>query len=123
MSFFQPDSSSCNIASKNQLVILLVRGIAGIGFLSYAFSSLPRSPFAGWGLMAVAVFLLKGCPACWGMHVINALRNIKKPQSSPVSGQLERQRTPRTQYEPKDMADQLFPPEDVHRFRQNNQQA
>jgi len=92
MSLFQPTSSSCSVASKNQLVILLVRGIAGIGLMSYALSLLPHSPFVGWGLMAAAIFLLKGCPACWGMHLVNALRNIRKPSSIPSSGKIEQQR-------------------------------
>lgn len=120
MSLFQPASSSCSVAPKNQLVILLVRGIAGIGLLSYAFSLLPRSPFAGWGLMAAAIFLLKGCPACWGMHVVNALRNIRKPSSIPSSGKIEQQRPHKKQYAPKDMAEHLFPAEDVNRFRRRS---
>ncbi len=123
MRLFQSVSSSCSIASKNELLILLVRGIAGIGLLSYAVSVLPSSALVGWGLLAVAIYLLKGCPACWGMHLVNALRNTEKPPSTLVSGQQERQHGRKKQYAPKDMADHLFPPEDVNRFRQNSEQA
>lgn len=121
MSLFQSPSSSCSVASKNKLVILLVRGIAGIGVLSYAFSLLPHSPFVGWGLLVAAIFLLKGCPACWGMHLVNALRNTRKPSSMPPSAKDERQRPHKKQYAPKDMADHLFPTEDVNRFRQRSE--
>lgn len=120
MSLFQSASSICSVASKNQLVILLVRGIAGIGLLSYAFSLLPHSPFMGWCLLAAAIFLLKGCPACWGMHLVNALRNTRKPSSTPPSAQDERQHFHKKPYAPKDMTEHLFPAEDVNRFRQHS---
>ena len=117
MSLFQPAPSSCSVESKSKLVILLARGIVGIGLLYYAFSLLPHSPSAGWGMVAAAIFLLKGCPTCWGMHVVNALRNIRKPSSIPSSEKIEQQRPHKKQYAPKDMADHLFPEEDVNRFR------
>ncbi len=123
MNLFLSASSSCSVASKNQLVRLLVRGIAGIGLMYYSLNMPPKSALFGWGLLAVAIYLLKGCPTCWGMHLVNALRNTRKSQSTPVSGQQELQRTQKKQYSPKDMADHLFPPEDVNCFRQNNQQA
>lgn len=121
MNLFQPASSSCSVASKNQLAILLLRGIAGITLLAYAFSVLRHSPVTGWSLLAAAIFLLKGCPTCWGMQIVNALRNHRNPASMPASEKDEQQRPRKTQYTPKDMAEHLFPPKDVNRFRQHSE--
>jgi len=120
MSLFQSASPGCSVAPKNQLVILLVRGVAGIGLLWFAFRVLPHSPIAGWTLLAAAVLLLKGCPACWGMHLVNALRRSGNPSLVPPTVENERPLPRSQQYAPKDRAEHLFPPEDVHRFRQRS---
>jgi len=121
MRLFQSASSSCSVISKNQLLMLLLRGIVGIGLLSYAFSLLSHSPMWGWALLAAAIFLLRGCPACWGMHLVNAMRKTQKPSGIPPTSEDERQRPRRKKYVPKDMAEHLFPPEDVNRFRQRSE--
>lgn len=76
-------------------------------------------PWLGWTALVASVYLLKGCPACWGMHLANAMRSAaseSKQQAGEV--EIESNETRRNRpYQPKDMAEHLFPPEDVARFR------
>ena len=121
MNLFQSASSSCEVISKNQVAILLIRGIAGIGLMAYSFVLHTSVPIAGWGLLAVSILLLKGCPACWGMHFVNALRGTKSTHlaSPTVEDKLKNLRS--KQYAPKNMAEHLFPSEDVQRFRRHSE--
>jgi hypothetical protein len=121
MNLFQSASGSCDAISKNQVAILLVRGIAGIGLMAYSFVLQTSAPIAGWALLAISILLLNGCPACWGMHLVNALRGPKKTPFvlPPTEDKLKSLRKKR--YAPKDMAEHLFSPEDVRRFRQHSE--
>lgn len=117
------ESASCEIVPKSQLPVLFIRGVAGIALMAYSFPVMVSSPMLGWTLLAVSIVLLKGCPACWGLHMANAIRGIgtrkattqSQPEIEP--SELKRKRP----YQPKDMAEHLFPPEDVARFRAQKQ--
>lgn len=111
-------SSSCEIVPRHQLPVLFVRGVAGIGLMAYAFTLLVSSPLLGWSLLGVSILLLKGCPACWGMHMVNAARDLSRGKRKVPAAQPAPEPPPkRRPYRPKDMAEHLFPPEDVARFR------
>lgn len=110
--------SSCERVPRQQLPVLLLRGVAGIGLMAYAFTLLSSSPLLGWSLLGVSILLLKGCPACWGMHMVNATRDLSRgKRPSPMKETAPEPRPKRRPYQPRDMAEHLFPPEDVARFR------
>lgn len=112
-------SAECAIRPAGGTGLLFLRGVAGIALMAYAFTQLRVAPVWGWSLLGIAILLLKGCPACWGMHMANALRRSRRPASLRADeGDTPRRRKP---YQPKDMAAHLFPPEDVARFRQQRQ--
>lgn len=121
MKLFQSASDSCDVIPKNQVAILLMRGIAGIGLMAYAFVLLTSAPIAGWGLLAVSILLLKGCPACWSMHFVNTLRRSKKTHPASTTAEIEIKSLRSKQYAPKDMAEHLFTAGDVNRFRQRSE--
>lgn len=119
-------TSSCDLVPKNQVGIMLLRGIAGLGLMAWSFTLLPVMPLPGFLVMGVAVLLLKGCPACWGMHMVNAVRGAalkqKEPAvSDPAIEMTEAALRERRAYKPRDMSAHLFPPEDVERFRRMRQ--
>lgn len=123
MKFFQPPS--CDIASKDHLPVMLLRGAAGIALMSASFSFMVSQPMLGWTMLAVSILLLKGCPTCWGMHLVNAIRakGVAKREEDvrhEVDITTEYGRlihSNRRAYHPTDMAAHLFPPADVERFR------
>lgn len=119
MKFFQP--ASCEVVPKNQLGIMLLRGVAGLGLMAWSFTLLQTRPLAGFTVMGVAVLLLKGCPACWGMHMVHAVRSASRKKTPAAPAPTEEPDPPRRPYRPRDMAEHLFPPEDVARFRQMRQ--
>lgn len=121
MNLFQSASTSCDVVPKKQVAILLLRGIAGIGLMTYSFVLQISAPIAGWALLAVSILLLKGCPACWGIHFVNALRSPKKTPFELPPAEDKLTSLHKKRYAPKDMAEHLFPPEDVARFRQHSE--
>lgn len=118
MKFWQ--STACKISTPTTTAWLFVRGVAGIALMAYAFTQLREAPLWGWPLLTLSVVLLKGCPTCWGMQMANALRKTRRAASTPshASSEVPRRRKP---YQANDMAEHLFPPEDVARFRQERQ--
>ncbi len=116
MKFSQP--SSCEIMSRNQLGIMFIRGVLGIGLMAWSFSFMVTVPLLGFSMLGAAILLLKGCPACWGMHMVNILRRSTKAKAviTETPTHVER-KSVKSKYQPKDMAEHLFPPEDVARFR------
>jgi hypothetical protein len=117
MKFFQ--SQSCEMVPKNQVGIMLLRGLAGIGLLAWSFTLMPSLPLLALGVIGVSVWLLKGCPACWGMHMVNAVRDAAKSSKTAVAiVHKEAPSRPKRKYQPRDMSEHLFPPEDVARFRE-----
>lgn len=106
MKFFQ--SAACGYVPRHQLGIMLVRGIIGIGLMAYAFTQLYTGALIAYLILAVSILLLKGCPTCWGMHLMNMLRNRRQMRvESPASDEKPvRKKT----YQPKDMSAHLFPP-------------
>ena len=120
MKFLQ--SASCEIVPKNQVGVMLLRGVAGIGLMAWSVMLLPTVPLLALPVMGVSVWLLKGCPACWGMHMVNAVRDsAKNHQTGATSPVVEETSRPKRPYQPRDMSAHLFPPEDVARFRQMRQ--
>lgn len=106
MRFFQ--SSACDYVPRHQLGIMLLRGVAGIGLMSYAFTQLHSGLLSAYLMLAVSIVLLKGCPTCWSMHLVNLLRAQKQtPVDSPVP---EKKMTHKKIYQPKDLSAHLFPP-------------
>jgi hypothetical protein len=122
MKFFQ--SSSCEIVAGNQLGIMFIRGFAGLGLMAWSFNVMVTMPLLGFLMLGIAILLLKGCPACWGMHMINILRNSTKAKKTKTGALPEtEQMSAKRQYQTRDMAAHLFPPEDVARFRIERQAA
>ena len=119
MKFFQ--SSSCELLPKHQVGIMLLRGVAGLGLMAWSFALLPVTPMPGFIVMGIAVLLLKGCPACWGMHMVNTVRGAASKNNGPAKPLLAEEVSPRQPYTPRDMSEHLFPPEDVERFRRLRQ--
>lgn len=122
MKLFQ--STSCDVVPRNQVGIMLLRGVAGIGLLAWSITLLPLMPLLALGVMGVSVWLLKGCPACWGMHLVNAVRDsAKRRKISASSAMAEEAPRQKRKYQPRDMSEYLFPPEDVARFRQTRRDS
>ena len=119
MKFFQ--SSSCELLPKSQVGIMLLRGVAGLSLMAWSFALLPVKPLPGFIAMGIAVLLLKGCPACWGMHMVNTVRGAASKNKGPAKPLLAEKATPRQPYKPRDLSEHLFPPEDVERFRRMRQ--
>ncbi len=123
MKFFQ--ATTCDVASKNPLPVMLLRGVAGIALMSWSFTLMVTKPMIGWTMLAVSILLLKGCPTCWGMHLVNAMRARSTARTEAdiqhvvdIGAEYQRvMQANRRAYHPVDMAAHLFPPEDVERFR------
>jgi len=116
MKFFQ--SSSCEIVPRNQIVIMFFRGFAGLGLMAWSFNVMVTVPLLGFLMLGIAILLLKGCPACWGMHMVNLLRSSTKAKKLVTESLPEMEyKSVKRQYQTRDMAAHLFPPEDVARFR------
>ena len=118
MKFLQP--TSCEIKPQHPLMTMLVRGVIGLSLMGWSFNFLVSLPLLGFSMLGVSIVLLKGCPACWGMHMVNLARNTLKSNAVEVES-VERSPKPKKTYQPKDMAEHLFPPEDVARFRRERQ--
>ena len=118
MNLFQ--SESCEVVPKNQISIMLVRGVAGIGLLAWSVTLLSSLPWVAFPLLGLSLWLLKGCPACWALHMANTVRDSTKIRRALPSMPSIEQATSRRKrkYQPRDMSVHLFPPEDVLRFRQ-----
>jgi hypothetical protein len=120
MKFLQP--SSCEIIPRNQLGIMFVRGVVGLVLMAWSFEFLVSLPLLGFSMLGISIFLLKGCPACWGMHMVNIARNKIKAKSKVDEKTSDNEEAiVKRPYQPKDMAEHLFPPEDVARFRRERQ--
>ena len=118
MNFLQ--TTSCEIKPQHPLMTMLVRGVIGLGLMGWSFNFLVSLPLVGFSMLGVSIVLLKGCPACWGMHMVSLARNILKSNAVEVES-VERSPKSKKPYQPKDMAEHLFPPEDVARFRRERQ--
>ncbi len=113
-------TTDCDIGTRNATAWLFARGLAGIALMAYAFTQLREAPLWAGSLLGLAVVLLKGCPSCWGMQMAHALRKSRRAATTPTdtpSGSPRR----RKPYQPTNMAEHLFPPDDVARFRHKHQ--
>jgi hypothetical protein len=111
-------SAACEVISRNQLVVMLVRGIAGLGLMAWSFNYLVAIPMLGFSMLGISILLLKGCPACWGIHMINILRGATKTKALIQHEKNDdSEKLVKRNYQPKDLSEHLFPPEDVARFR------
>ena len=115
MKFLQP--AACEIMSRNQMVVMFVRGIVGLALMAWSFGYLVSIPLLGFSMLGMSILLLKGCPACWGMHMVNLMRNSAQSKAVAKDEPQEENKKVKRNYQPKDMAEHLFPPEDVTRFR------
>lgn len=122
MKFLQPEA--CEIMTLNQMGIMFVRGVVGLALMAWSFSYLVSIPLLGFSMLGFSILLLKGCPACWGMHMVNIMRSSAKAKTVVTDEALNiKNKTVRRKYQPKDMAEHLFPPEDVAKFREKRQAA
>jgi hypothetical protein len=88
--------------------------------MGWSFNFLVSIPLLGFSMLGVSILLLKGCPACWGMHMVNLARNSMKIKV--IEAELvEDSSLLKKPYQPKDMAEHLFPPADVARFRRERE--
>ena len=111
-------SAACEVMSRNQLLVMLVRGVAGLGLMAWSFNYLITIPMLGFSMLGISILLLKGCPACWGMHMVNILRGSAKTKArSQHEKNDDSEKLVKRNYQPKDLSEHLFPPEDVARFR------
>ncbi len=125
MKIFRNDA--CEVIPRHELPPMLLRGVAGIALMAWSFSFLVPQPMLGWTMLAVSVLLLKGCPTCWGIQLVNLVRarGIARRQadaghSVDIAAEYKRLvRARRRDYHPTDMAAHLFPPEDVERFHRD----
>jgi hypothetical protein len=121
MKFLQP--AACEIMTRNQMGIMFVRGVVGLALMAWSFSYLASIPLLGFSMLGISILLLKGCPACWGMHMVNLMRSSAKAKIVVTDEALNLEnKIVRRKYQPKDMAEHLFPQEDVARFRGAQQQ-
>lgn len=118
MKFLKP--TSCEINPQHPLMTMFIRGVIGLGLMGWSFNFLVSIPLLGFSMLGVSILLLKGCPACWGMHMVNLARNSMKIKV--VEAELvEDSSLLKKPYQPKDMAEHLFPPADVARFRRERE--
>ncbi len=111
-------SAACEVMSRNQLVIMLVRGVAGLGLMAWSFNYLVSIPILGFSMLGISILLLKGCPACWGMHMVTILRGSAKSKVVVTNEAFgDELKLAKRNYQPKDMSEHLFPADDVARFR------
>jgi len=121
MKILQPEA--CEIITRNQMGMMFVRGVVGLALMAWSFSYLVSIPFLGFSMLGISILLLKGCPACWGMHMVNLMRSSAKAKTVITDEALNvENKTERRKYQPKDMAEHLFPQEDVARFLGAQQQ-
>jgi hypothetical protein len=121
MKFLQP--AACEIMTRNQMGIMFGRGVVGLALMAWSFSYLVSIPLLGFSMLGISILLLKGCPACWGMHMVNLMRSSAKVKIVVTDEALNiENKIVRRKYQPKDMAEHLFPQEDVARFRGAQQQ-
>ena len=118
MKFLKP--TSCEINPQHPLMTMFIRGVIGLGLMGWSFNFLVSIPLLGFSMLGVSILLLKGCPACWGMHMVNLARNSMKIKTveAELVGDSSFLKKP---YLPKDMAEDLFPPADVARFRRDRE--
>lgn len=116
-------TEACEIMTRNQMGVMFVRGVVGLALMAWSVSYLVSIPLLGFSMLGISILLLKGCPACWGMHMVNILRSSAKAKTrvTEEAPNVEN-KTLRRKYQPKDMAEHLFPLEDVARFRGAKQQ-
>lgn len=121
MKILQPET--CEIMTRNQMGIMFVRGVVGLTLMAWSFSYLVSIPLLGFSMLGISILMLKGCPACWGMHMVNLMRSSAKEKTLVTDEvpNVENKKV-RRKYQPKDMAEHLFPQEDVARFRGAQQQ-
>ena len=114
------ESDSCEIIPKNKISIIMARGVAGMGLLVLSVTLLSSLPWVAFPLLGLSLWLLKGCPACWALHMANTVRDATKIRRGlPSMPSIEQAKPHRKRkYQPRDMSEHLFPPEDVLRFRQ-----
>ena len=121
MKFFQ--SATCEVIPRNQMAVMFLRGIIGLGLMAWSFNFMVSIPLLGFSMLGVAIILLKGCPACWGMHMVNVMRRSTKTEKNTTTLADDfKSRSLKPGYHPKDMASHLFPAEDVARFKRERQQ-
>ena len=121
MKILQP--VACEIMTRNQMGMMLVRGVVGLTLMAWSVSYLVAIPLLGFSMLGISILLLKGCPACWGMHMVNLVRSSAKAKTVVTDEASNKEnKTVRRKYQPKDMAEHLFPQEDVARFRGAQQQ-
>jgi hypothetical protein len=121
MKILQP--VACEIMTRNQMGMMLVRGVVGLTLMAWSVSYLVAIPLLGFSMLGISILLLKGCPACWGMHMVNLVRSSAKAKTIVTDEALDvENKNVRRKYQPKDMAEHLFPQEDVARFRSAQQQ-
>jgi hypothetical protein len=121
MNFLQP--AACEIMTRNQMGIMFGRGVVGLALMAWSFSYIVSIPLLGFSILGISILLLKGCPACWGMHMVNLMRSYAKAKIVVTDEALNiENEIVRRKYQPKDMAEHLFPQEDVARFRGAQQQ-
>ncbi len=58
----------------------VIRGIIGAGALTGAYFAYAYSPPLSYALIGVALFAMRGCPACWVAGMCDAVKN--KQQNS-----------------------------------------
>jgi len=121
MKFLQP--AACEIMTRNQMGIMFGRGVVGLALMAWSFSYLVSIPLLGFSMLGISILLLKGCPACWGMHMVNLMRNSAQSKAVAKDEPQEENKKVRRNYQTKDMAEHLFPPEDVAKFREKRQAA
>ena len=111
-------SAACEVMSRNKLLVMFVRGVAGLGLMAWSLNYLITIPMLGFSMLGISILLLKGCPACWGMHMVNILRGYAKTKARSQHEQNDdSEKLVKRNYQPKDLSEHLFPPEDVARFR------
>lgn len=121
MKFLQP--AACEIMTRNQMGIMFGRGVVGLALMAWSFSYLVSIPLLGFSVLGISILLLKGCPACWGMHMVNLMRSSAQSKAVAKDEPQEENKKVRRNYQAKDMAEHLFPPEDVAKFREKRQAA
>lgn len=58
---------------NKSITIHLIRGVLGLGALYAALSALPTTPWLSVILVPVALFMLKGCPTCWTLGLVETV--------------------------------------------------
>ena len=63
---------------NKSISIHLMRGALGLLALFFSLWLLGRSVWIGFALLAVAVCLLKGCPMCWLLGLVETVAGVLK---------------------------------------------